>query len=312
MITAVAALATITPLTVVSSASASAPDDAGPIVIEHRWGTTTLDVPPQRIVSLDPQWNDILFALDAPVVATAKSSYTDSGIFDWQTLPAGTELIESDMQELPFEAIAAFEPDLIVITYFAQDESDYQRLAEIAPTIGPISDAAVDDWRDIAAAAGQVVGDPAAVDEMIAEHDELIASIREDLPGLDGLVYDFVNYVPGDKLYIVADPNDGASQFFASIGLSLDPDKVGRAADTFGRLELSFELVDQLDGDVLIVLANGGDPFELPGFDSLPAVESGAYVEIDVQVATALNTPSPQSLAFAIDTISPALEAAAG
>ncbi|HKY16005.1 MAG TPA: hypothetical protein VJM33_13855 [Microthrixaceae bacterium] len=66
-----------------------------------------------------------------------------------------------------------------------------------------------------------------------------------------------------------------------------------------------------LDGDLLLVLTNGGSTDDIVGFDQLPAVKTGAVAELDYLDATGLNTPSPLSIPYALDSIRPALEAAA-
>ncbi|HKY16006.1 MAG TPA: hypothetical protein VJM33_13860 [Microthrixaceae bacterium] len=43
-----------------------------------------------------------------------------------------------------------------------------------------------------------------------------------------------MNFVPGDAFYVVADPNDGAGQLMAQLGMSISPTilegaRVGRA-----------------------------------------------------------------------------------
>ena len=62
------------------SSTTEAAASAEPVVIEHRFGTTTIDEVPKRIVSYDAQWTDVLAALDAPVVGAvpvSSSSPTD-------------------------------------------------------------------------------------------------------------------------------------------------------------------------------------------------------------------------------------------
>jgi iron complex transport system substrate-binding protein len=60
-----------------------------------------------------------------------------------------------------------------------------------------------------------------------------------------------------------------------------------------------------------MVLTNGADPAEIPGYADLPAVAAGAALEMDYAAAVALNTPTPLSIPYALDLLRPALEAAA-
>lgn len=289
--------------------------DAGasdPVTVEHLYGETTLDARPERIVSLDTQWTDVLTALDGPLVGAAVLSEADGEPFPWQDLGDAEQLPVNTSDGIPYEAVAGLDPDLIVITYGAVEASDYERLSEIAPTIPLLSDVGVDRWEDIAEVAGKLLGVPDEAAALVAGATERNAEVGAELPGLAGRTLAFANYVPGDALYVLTDPDDGANSFFSQLGLEIDPDLLAQGDPGTGRLELSLENVGQLDADVLLLLTNGADPADVPGYDQLPAVQTGAVAVVDMATAVALNTPTPLSLPYALDQIRPALEAAAG
>jgi iron complex transport system substrate-binding protein len=50
----------------------------------------------------------------------------------------------------------------------------------------------------------------------------------------------------------------------------------------------------------------------IPGYSALPVVQSGAVSLLDVTDVSALNTPTPLSIPYALDLIRPELEASAG
>ena len=195
-----------------------------------RYGSTTLEEPPQRIVSLDTQWTDVLVALEAPLAAAALDPYTDDGTYPWQTdMPADVERIPVEDGSIPYEAIAALDPDLIVITYYATSEADYDLLSDIAPTIPLLGDEEVDASQDIAAVAGQIIGDPGAAATLVADVDALTPTCEPNFPDSEGTTYAFANYVPGDSIYVVADPDDGAGILFGQLGMEIDPDSLAIA-----------------------------------------------------------------------------------
>ena len=241
------------------------------VTIEHAYGETPISERPQRIVSLDTQWTDAL----------------------------------------PYEQIAALEPDLIVVTYLAQDEEDYQTLSAIAPTIATLSDNQVDTWQDITDAAGQVLGEPEAAQRVIEQVDGQVASVGEELPGLDGQTFALVNYVKGDAFYVVSDPQDGAVVLFTQLGMVISPEIIEAGDGASGRATISLERTDLLDADLLLLLTNGEDPSSIPGYDSLPAVAAGAAAQLDYATAVAVNTPTPLSIPWALQELRPQLEAAA-
>ena len=153
---------------------------------------------------------------------------------------------------------------------------------------------------------------PSSAATLISDADEQAAALAAELPGLEGKTYALANYVPGDAIYVVADPEDGAATLFAQLGLAIDPDLLALADGEAGRVTLSLERVGDLDADLLILLTNGADPNEVPGYAGLPAVQSGAVSVLDVATITGLNTPTPLSVPYALEAIRPALDAAAG
>lgn len=293
---------------VATDAESSAPFT--PVTIEHRYGTTEVAERPERIVSLDGQWTDTLVALGAPPVGFAVDAYAD-GIFPWlgDALDDSTAVDVTD--GIPLEQVAALDPDLIVISWAAEDEAMYDDLRAIAPTITSVSDAVVDPWQDIAGAAGQVLGMTDEADTLIADIDAQVAAVAAELPTLAGKTFAFANYVPGDQIYVLTDPADGAIAFFMSLGLELPEALQGAEGPAAGRFEVSFEQISMLDADVLIMLTNGADTADITGFDQLRAVQQGSWIVLDYDAAVSLNVPSVLSLPYGIEAVRPALEAAA-
>ena len=131
----------------------------------------------------------------------------------------------------------------------------------------------------MATTAGEFLQAPDEAEALIASTDQAAADVLAELPGLEGKTYAMANYVPGDQMYVVADPDDGAATLFAQLGMEIDPDLVAIADGASGRVELSLERIGELDADLLLLLTNGADPAEIPGYSALPAVQSGAVVD---------------------------------
>ena len=290
--------------------SAAAPGSG--ITVEHRFGTTVVPENPQRIVALDHQWLDVLLALDVqPVGRIAAAVPAGGDTYPWQR-DVDPEVPVIDVTDgINYEQIAALQPDLIVVTYLAVEQDTYDALAAIAPTIGLLGDRQVEQWEVIAQVAGRLLDRVDEVRMLVDAVEAEVAAVAAELPGLDGKTFLLVNHVPGDSLWVVADPEDGASTLFAQLGMSIEPDLLAQAAGTAGRIQLSLEQVDQLDSDLLIMLNNGADPNELIGYSQLPSVRSGAALDIDFASVTGLNTPSPLSVPYSLGVIRAALVAAA-
>src|SRR3546814_6415418 len=76
---------------------------AGAVTIDHTYGETTIESTPERIVSIDTQWTDVLVALDAPLVADTHAPVPEDGLFPWQD-----EMPES-VEEIPVGDSISFE-----------------------------------------------------------------------------------------------------------------------------------------------------------------------------------------------------------
>lgn len=294
-----------------SDSASGSNESGGTVTVEHRYGSTEAPVRPERIVSLDTQWTDVLLALDAPPVGYLLDPNVAGGDMPWRgdLLSGATGMTATDA--LPYEQIAALDPDLIVVTYFATDEADYERLSEIAPTIPTLDANQVDSWQEIARAAGTMLDDAGGAEALIDEVDGRVAELAAELPGLDGKTFTLANYVPGDAFHVVADPDDGANVVFAQLGLALSPAILDAAGGATGRVELGLEQTELLDADLLVLFTNGAEPTDIAGYGQLRAVTSGAVAVLDYGDVVALNTPTPLSVPYALDLIRPALEAAA-
>lgn len=295
-----------------ATTTTAAPSAQSPVVIEHRFGSTTIDEPPTRIVSLDGQWTDVLGALEAPVAGALFNPF-GPGRAPWQAdiLPDTELLTASQEAGLPFEAIAALEPDLIVTSWEAQDQAAYDRLSSIAPTIPQLSEKGVDAWQDMAAVAGRFLGDEQAAADLVEAGEQQVADLRAELPGLAGKTYALANYVVGQGIWIVAEPGDGADVVFSQLGMEILPGVLALPGLEDGRVQVSVEEIQVIDADLLVLLTNGTDPASIPGYAGLSAVQRGAVALLDTVDVSALNTPSPLSVPYALDLIRPALEAAA-
>lgn len=283
-----------------------------PVTIEHAFGETEIDAVPERVVTIDLQWTDIMLAMGVePVGYTIDPTSTSEGGMPWQEISEEAEAL-SLTDGPPIEEIAALEPDLILGMHTIADEETYTLLSEIAPTIANPTDLEVAPWQDLVTIAGQMLNDTDAADEVIASVESEVATAAEELSGLEGQSFALGQYVVGDAIYIVADEIDGSSLFFQDLGMTLYPPVVEEGEETGDpRVVVSTERADLLEADLLAFLVNGGDEDDLadiPGFDELP----GTVALLDYETTVGLNTPSPLSVPYALQELRPELEDAAG
>ncbi|MBV2364619.1 ABC transporter substrate-binding protein [Streptomonospora nanhaiensis] len=282
---------------------------AEPVRVEHQFGTTEIDTVPERIVTIDLQWTDVLQSMGVDPVGYTVDPGMPEGGPPWQDLPASAEALRAD-DGVPVEQIALLEPDLILGTYSIADQNTYDRLSEIAPTVATLDERQVTPWEELVELAGRILQDAETADEVVDSVHGRVDDAAADLPGLEGGTFALAQYIVGDGMIIVADEEDGSSVFFQRLGMTMYGPVRERGQETgLPRIEVSTERSDLLRADFVAFLVNGGDEDDLsdiPGFDDLP----GTVAVLDYATVAGLNTPTPLSVEHALDAMRPHLEEA--
>lgn len=268
------------------------------VVVPHAFGETSLDGSAERIVALTPPFIDALIALD--VTPTAAGVYPTGGgeLLPWQAeIADSTEIVELNADySIPMEAIAAFEPDLILAGPLVTDESVYERLTSVAPTIPALSsDGFVDPWQDQTLLVGQATGKVEEAQAAIDEAEATLAEAAETYSQLAGRDYAFLAYADLQTIGVLNNPEDTAAAFFDSLGLTLS--EASQAVPTQGvQGEISPEVLTSLDADVLFVTYFNEDDRETVEaqslFQSLSAVQEGRYFATTLNQANAIRSPT--------------------
>lgn len=280
---------------------------AAPVTVEHKFGETTIDAIPKRIVTIDLQWTDVMLAMGVePVGYTVDALMPDEKV-PWQKAPAGAKALPLT-DGVPVEQILALDPDLVLGSYSIADEETYKLLADRVPTVAGPQDTQVMAWQDMVRLAGKFLNEPSRAEQVIASVDDEVAAVAGEYPALKGRTFALAQYVVGDSMYIVADEKDGSSVFFQQLGMALYPPVVAEGRKTGeARVNVSTERADLLQADLLAFLVNGGDESDLsdiPGFDQLP----GTVAVLDYPTVVGLNTPTPLSIPYALEKLTPYLK----
>jgi iron complex transport system substrate-binding protein len=158
-----------------SSEAADAPATTSTVAIDHAQGTTEVPVNPETVFTFDLGALDTLDALGVGVDGVPQG-----------TLPAQLSAYEGgditnigSMKEPDFEAIAAADPDLIIISSRVADS--YDELSDIAPTIDLTVDAAdpIASFTEHTESLGRIFGAEDEVAERLAALDTEIAATKE-------------------------------------------------------------------------------------------------------------------------------------
>lgn len=249
--------------------------------IVHDFGTTELKKAPKRIVILDNLYGEILDPLHiTPVGATTgqADSQEFSTLFKKQYKDA--KVISVDWQGNPdLDKIAELKPDLILMT--GEQEDLYEKLSEIAPTVGyQINTDENWDYHETSL----------KVAEIFDKRDEM----KKDLDRLDAREAVFAENVKakfGNQklMYLRVTDNDIRYYAYGHFGYLYDTYHFNRA-ETFNPDDM-FQVIDpdklkDINPDLLIVQADSQELLDnklknSPVWTSLKAVQNNKVIYAD-------------------------------
>jgi len=261
-----------------SAASPSSPAPAFPMTIDAANGPLTLEAMPTKIVSLSPTATELLFAVGAGDQVSAVDSYSD--------YPAQAPMTDIAAYEPNVEAIAAYQPDLVIYTY---DPGDLQKSLDKLhiPALMQPAAVTIDDVYAQLLQTGEVTGHPteaqAAVDDLQAQVAAVVADVGD--AGM-GMTY----YYELDDTYYSLTSDTFVGNLLGQLGLTNIADEAKGASS--GYPQLSAEHIVAANPD-LILLADtkccGQDAASVakrPGWQGLTAVQRGGVVELDDDIAS--------------------------
>jgi len=258
-------------------ASPTSDTSSFPVTVEGTNGEVTIDDWPVRIVSLSPTATEDLFAIGAGEQVIA--------VDDQSNFPPEAPMTELSGFEPNVEAIAGYEPDLVV---FATEPGD---LGSTLETLGvtalqldaaPTLEVAYEQIEQLGLATGHTAESEALVDDMRSQVDELVAGADPSA----GLSF----YYELDDTFYSVTSKTFIGQLFELLGLENIADAAGKGSG--GYPQLSAEYIIESDPD-LIFLADtkccGQSPETVagrPGWHQIAAVTDGGVVPLDDDVAS--------------------------
>ncbi len=314
-----ALLALFAALTLTVTACSSPEEDSGngaPIQVNTPMGPVTINGVPKNIVTIGTQWTDVALAFGVTPVA-----YLDNvELLTKAPTPWVGDRLESseaiDPSRDVASQVAAVDPDLIVSTDFGDQTETFAKLSKLAPTIPSITGKQVDPWEEMVVFMGTVLREPDKAQQIIDGVNSKIDGIKQANPGLAGKSFALAWILTNDQIQVFGDPADGAAEVFTSMGMTMAPElqKIFER-DGQPRFPISTENVPELQSDMMILAANSPALNEkmktLPGYSALTSVKKNAVAELSVAEVSAINQPSPLSLPFVLEKMTPAFENAA-
>ncbi|USQ79946.1 ABC transporter substrate-binding protein [Ornithinimicrobium faecis] len=306
----------------------AAGEDQFPVTIEHAFGETTIESDPQRIATVGWSDHDTVVALGEVPIGSVRIGWggNEAGSTDWFDV-AVEELGEDpgavtrydDTDGIPADEIAQLSPDLIIGTNSGMTQEEFDSLSKIAPVVAYPETAWGTPWRDSLEMVGEAIGRSDEADTVLAETEEGISAAMAEHPELDGASMAWTWYTATDLSTIgVYTATDLRPQLMHEFGM-VDASKVTELTEanpgTFSA-NLSSEQADTLDAEVLLFyVEDEGQADQLvndPLIGTTPALASGAYVALtDMQLMTAISSPTPLSIPVVLDGLIPQVGEAA-
>ncbi len=232
--------------------------------------TTTVPDGPAAIISLSPTATEILFAIgagDQVIAVDNMSSY-----------PADAPVSELSGFTPNVEAIAGYEPDLVVISYDPGDLVEGLEALEI-PTVMQWAANSIDDTYSQTTELGQLTGHATEAAAVNASIRDGLAAFAGDPVG-SGMTY----FHEIDNTLYSATSTTFVGQLYALLGLENIADPADEAG--FGWPQLSAEFILESDPDIIFLadaawVESAETVAARPGWDVLKAVMDGHVVPVD-------------------------------
>jgi iron-siderophore transport system substrate-binding protein len=261
-----------------SSAAATAAEPAAfPVTIEHKFGSTTIEQAPKRIVVAGLREQDSLLALGVVPVATTEWYGKHPGaIFPWAEKALGNAPkpeVLSFTDGIQFERIAALRPDLILAVYSGLTKKDYDTLSKLAPTVAQ-PPGQVDwgsSWQDEIVTVGRAIGKPKEAEKLRDATQAKLDAVKKERPEFQGQTAAVAT--PYQGIYVYG-PQDARSRLMTDLGFSFPKDLEDIGGKEFGG-QLSDEKVDMLDVGALVWFAEPGAEAKLK--------QHAVYSKLDVR-----------------------------
>lgn len=282
--------------------------------VETKFGEVAVPEDPERVVALG--WGDAETALALGVQPVGASDWMDfggSGVGPWAEgmYDQPPEIIGT--MEPDYEQIAALEPDLILDVKSSGEQERYDRLSQIAPTVGVPEGAEgyvtpVDDQVEMIS---EALGKEEEGDRLLEDLNSQFEQAREEYPEFEGKSVAVGAYTSeGWGAYT---EGDARVKFMENLGFKQSEQVKELEADGF-TAPVSQEQLDVLNADLTVVF-----PIYLPAsevteqaeFQNIPSVADGHAIVLDEEdpekkaVSQAFSLNSVLSIPYALEQLAP-------
>lgn len=187
--------------------------------------------------------------------------------------------------ELPFEVVASYSPDLILMDSAELAAGDkYQQYSAIAPTY-VVGNAQNNDWRQELLTVGEVLGKKDQAQKVLDDYEAKAKAAKAQVAEATGGAQKAAAlWLLKDNVYIVNQNLSSGDVIYNDLGMAV-PDLVKQASEASEAnwSSLSLELLADLDADYLFLVNASGRTKEQiladPVWKNIPAVKEGHVYE---------------------------------
>ncbi|MEU8609670.1 ABC transporter substrate-binding protein [Actinoplanes sp. NPDC048791] len=281
-----------------ASGSAAA---AFPVSIEHKFGSTTIEKQPERVVTVGWNDQDPVLALGVVPVST-REWFTEYPTYPWVKEALAGKQLTTFSAEINFEAIIKQQPDLILAIYETINKETYDKLSQIAPTVIQSKDYADEQtpWDVQTLTTGKALGKSSEAQALVAKVNAKIDEAKAANPQFAGKTL-VVDFGPEKGQHWLIPAKDPRRALFDALGFAAQSESE----------DVSEERLDLLDRDVLFV--NGAtkkDMLTSPAFSRLKVVgeDRALYTSFSTPLGGALAYSGPNALLYALEVLVPQLK----
>lgn len=254
-------------------------------VVDHLLGETEIPDEPERVATLWASTMSAMVAMGEPPAGYAFNAEPVPGV----DVPADFDVEQMEYlghsQELDFERIAEFDPDVILAT--GVHEESYDQLSAIAPTV-VLDWGGTGAWKEHLTDVAEVLGMPDAAADVEAEYQARVDEVAEAIGSPSDIEVSVVRFHAEELRLEVR--NSFAGQILDDVGLAR-PAPQDIEVEESGFEPVSLERLPDGDGDAMFVFtiadANDDAPNLLeqarsnPLWDNLDAVQNDAVYPVD-------------------------------
>lgn len=238
-------------------------------------GDVTLEEQPTRIVSLSPAVTEMLFALGAGEQVVA--------VDELSNYPPEAPVTDLSGFTVNPEAVASYEPDLVVISAYADEVVPQLGALDIPVHVAPDNPTTIDDVYGQITDLGALTGHRDEAADLVERMRQDLAKLADDAPEREvPLTY----YFEIDDTYWTYTSASVIGSLLSTVGMENIAQEESEVS-----VQLTAEAIVAANPDVILLgnTAYGVDATsvaERPGWSEITAVREGQIVELDSDIAS--------------------------